>query len=66
MQITAQRQDGTFVTCCRSTARKNGWARVRDEAVIAAAPRVNFETKVQRVVSGVLESLQSTKATRQR
>ena len=29
MQITAQRQDGTFVTCCRSTARKNGWEVVQ-------------------------------------
>lgn len=66
MQITAQRQDGTFVTCCRSTARKNGWTRVRDEAVIAAAPRVNFETKIQRVVAELVEALQATKATRQR
>ena len=66
MQITAQRQDGTFATCCRSTARKNGWTRVRDEAVIAAAPRVNFETKIQRVVAELVEALQATKATRQR
>ena len=66
MQIIAQRQDGTFTTCCRSTARKNVWTRVRDEAVIATAPRVNFETTIQRTVSEVLGSLQSTKATRQR
>lgn len=66
MQITAQRQDGTFVTCCRSTARKNGWTRVRDEAVIAAAPQVNFGTRIQRVLAEVVEATKATKAARQR